>query len=355
MDDGTGMGLPGGDQTMKKLRTRMILTLLAINTMSSLLAETLTWALLPVLFQGSGEDVGQLFKSVIQSTLTLIIFAVFVVIGINELVEPITNLSNATRRVASRDYSMTIPQSARKDEVGELARNFGIMLQELKSTEYMQRDFIANVSHEFKTPLAIISGYASMLGQSGISGEERAQCVRSIAEEVDRLNKMTSNLLLLSRLNNQGAQMARASFSLDEQLRQTVLCLEAKWREKQIDFIMDVTAVCIDGNEEMLSHVWTNLIDNAIKYSHQESTVHIRTNCLPGHVQVIISDEGIGMDSNTCEKAFDQFFQGDTSRKESGNGLGLALVKRIVDLHSGSIAVESVPAVGSRFTVTLKA
>lgn len=338
---------------MKRLRTRMILTLLVVNTVVSPLAELITWALMPLISGEVSADMWSLMKSTIQSAISLIIFAVLVVIGINELTQPIADLTLATQKVADGDFDVYIPESKRKDEIGQLQRNFNVMVEGLKSTEFIQKDFISNVSHEFKTPLAVISGYAKMLMDDHLTDEERMQGGESIIEEVDRLTRMTSNMLLLSKVNNQGVKPAYTRFYLDEQIRQDILLLEAKWSEKDIDFLTDMPPTPVYGNEELLSHVWLNLVDNAIKYSSEHGTIKVVTVRRDDGVYVEVSDNGIGMDEPTKERIFEQFYQGDTSREELGNGLGLALAKRIVEVHDGTISVDSTLGEGSRFTVVL--
>ena len=338
---------------MKRLRTRMIVTLLLVNTVVSPLAELITWALMPLIGGEVSTDMWSLLKSTIHSAISLIFFAVLVVIGINELTQPIADLTMATQKVADGNFDVYIPESKRKDEIGQLQRNFNIMAGGLKSTEFIQKDFISNVSHEFKTPLAVISGYAKMLMDGKLSDDERTQGGQSIIEEVDRLTRMTSNMLLLSKVNNQGIKPAYTRFYLDEQIRQDILLLEAKWSEKDIDFQTDMPPTPVYGNEELLSHVWLNLVDNAIKYSREHGTIQVVTVRRDDGVHVEVSDDGIGMDDATKERIFDQFFQGDTSREELGNGLGLALAKRIVEVHEGTITAESTLGQGSRFTVVL--
>lgn len=338
---------------MKKLRTRMILTLMAVNTVSSGLSEILSWVLIPVLFGERSTQINQLFKASIQGLITLCIFVWLVIIGINELTQPLVEIAAAAGRVAAGDYTVQIPQTARRDEIGNLQRSFAAMLEELKSTEYMQKDFASNVSHEFKTPLAVISGYARLITREELTREERMQCGQAIAEEADRLGKLASNILLLSKISHQGILPPFAPYALDEQLRQSVLMLEAMWREKGLDVEVDVPQLTVVANEELLSHVWRNLIENAVKYSRQDGKIWVKARREAGRVMVTVGDDGIGMDEETKARVFEQFFQGDTSRVGHGNGLGLALAWQVVQLHGGSIDVWSAPGAGSVFTVTL--
>lgn len=338
---------------MKKMKTRAVLLLIAVFLMSSILANILSGTLFPMIFSARNEEFNALIAGTVCSGIALIIFAILMIMSINELTRPISKLSEATQRIANGDLEVPYFDIKRKDEIGELEQNFNFMISALKKNELMERDFVQNVSHEFKTPLSIISGYAKLFEKGLLTEEEQAQYGQVIADETARLNKMVTNILLLSKLDNQKLRPYFTTFSLDEQLRLTVLQLEPKWREKSIRLDIELPELEIDAGEELISHVWSNLIDNAIKFSSNNGTVSIHAFECVTSIKVEISDEGIGMDSMTAENAFHQFYQGDTSHMTSGNGLGLALVKRIVDLHEGSIFVISHPGIGSTFLVEL--
>lgn len=338
---------------MKRLRTSVIAILIAANLVASVLADILFWALAPMLPGQLDESMNALLNSAVEVTITLIIFAVFVVLIINEMTHPIAQLSDAAKKIARGEFNVEISQSKRRDEIGMLERNFQAMVQQLNSTESLQKDFIRNVSHEFKTPLTILSGYAKMLTDNSLTKQEQEQCSHFIVEESRRLSQMVSNILLLSRLDNQGIRPLFDHFSLDEQLRQCVLLLEPKWREQNLELDIQQQAVKIKGNEELLNHVWSNLLENAIKFSRPKGRISIRSYSDKKFAAVKIQDNGIGMDEETKAKVFDQFYQGDISRDKDGYGLGLSLVKRIVDLHQGTLSVESRKGEGSTFTVRL--
>lgn len=338
---------------MKKLRTRIILLLIVVTLASSVLAHILSWTLAPIIFEGQSQEFAEMFSGTVQTGITLIFFAVFVIMIIGELMQPIGQLSSAAKRIAEGDLDVQLPEPKRTDEIGELERNFRSMVIELKSHEVMQKDFIQNVSHEFKTPLTVISGYARMLEEDALPPLEQAECSRRIIEETNRLSAMTSNILLLSKLNNAGIRPLFNDFSLDEQLRQMVLMMEGQWRDKCICPILELEAISLHGNEELLSHVWSNLIGNAIKFSPANKAVSIRAGMVNGEATVQVTDNGVGMNGETLTRIFEQFYQGDPSHYVMGNGLGLPLAKRIVDLHGGHITVESKPGVGSVFTVVL--
>jgi len=338
---------------MKKLRSHFIILLVLVHLAASVLADIMSWILTPALFESPNQESARLLSVAIRTGITLVIFVIFVVIGINELTDPISRISAAAQKIAEGDFDVQIPKSRRKDEIGRLEKSFAIMVKELKSNEAIQKDFIRNVSHEFKTPLTVISGYARMLAKDVMTAEERVQCSLFIAEEAERISKMTSNILLLSKLENQSIVPQFTGFSLDEQMRQIILTFEAKWREKSINLDIDLDPVIIQGNEELLTHVWSNLIDNAIKYSNHHGNVSIRVRTDGVNAYTVIKDEGIGMDEETLKHAYGQFYQGDTSREDLGSGLGLSLAKRIILLHSGTISAVSKQEQGAAFTVVL--
>lgn len=333
-----------------KLKTRTILSLLLINSVASSIASLIAWPLAPALFGDANSELNDMFHLAIQGTLSFIIFAIFIIIGLKEITSPIDMISKAAQKITTGDFDVTPVEARHMDEIGKLTNNFNIMVKELQNSEYMQRDFIANVSHEFKTPLAVMAGYAGMLAQEDLPPEKRKHCSRAIAEEAARLSKMTSNILLLSKLDNQHIHPKFARFPLDEQLRQAVLNHEPRWQAKNISFTMEVMPIKLHGNEELLAHVWSNLLDNAIKYSDENSDILVRLETADNKINVSVADNGIGMNEETLTRVFDQFYQGDTSRAGQGNGLGLSIANRIVRLHNGRIEVASEPGKGSVFT-----
>lgn len=267
---------------------------------------------------------------------------------------PIAALSRAATEIASGNFDVHVEESGRKDEIGKLERQFNLMIRELQSNEYLKKDFISNVSHEFKTPLAIISGYAGLLTEDNISEQERKDYAAMITEECRRLSKLTNNILQLSKLNRDEIPAKYSEFSLDEQIRQCILLLEPKWSAKNLEFQLDLKTVSYVGDRDLLSEVWLNLIDNAIKFSPVDATIaiHLNQGASTGY-EIRIEDQGIGMNEETKARIFEQFYQGDTSHKQEGNGLGLAITSKILELHHGRIDVQSELQKGSVFLVTL--
>ena len=274
------------------------------------------------------------------------------VVGKNFL-NPLKEMISATKKIADGDFTVRVSETKFPKEMNLLSRSFNTMADELGSTEMFRNDFINNFSHEFKTPIVSISGFAKQLKTPGITDEERTEYADIIIAESRRLTTMASNILLLTKYENQQIVTDKTEFYLDEQIRKCILYLEKEWSKKNIDFDLDLQEVKYNFNEDMLSHVWMNIINNAIKFSPENGTITIKCINDISDIMVIISDEGIGMDDDTRRHIFDKFYQGDTSHTAQGNGLGLSLVKRIVDLCDGKISVKSKIGAGSTFCIRL--
>lgn len=267
--------------------------------------------------------------------------------------KPLEKLDMASKKVATGDYSVRLDYDGGIEEFKDTMDNFNRMVKELDSVEIMRNDFIADVSHEFKTPLSAISGYATFLQDPELAEEERKECIRKIFFNIDKLNDLTDNILRLSKLEHKQYEDNPVSYRLDEQIREAVVLLEPKWSKKNIEFEIDMPEMIFKGQKSLLFQVWTNIIGNAIKYTDAEGKISIYLKKKNDNVRVIVSDNGIGMSESTQKHIFDKFYQGDTSRKSQGNGLGLALCKEIVTRCGGDIYVESKSGVGSVFVVQL--
>lgn len=266
--------------------------------------------------------------------------------------QPIEHLIHALKQVTAGDFQVRLPETARDPEIEEMNINFNKMVKELTSMEMLQADFIQNVSHEIKTPLSAIEGYASLLYSEELS-EEGKQYMQRILESTKRLSHLTGNILMLSKLENQQIVSQKHPFSLDEQLRQAVLLLEPFWDKKKLVLDIDLPETRFFGSEELLYQVWTNLLSNAIKFTPEGGCILVRLEQGSQNIQVEIRDSGIGMTGEVLSHIFDKFYQGERNRNVEGNGLGLALVKKIIDLCQGTISVESQPDQGSVFRVRL--
>lgn len=267
---------------------------------------------------------------------------------------PVKNLRQAMDKVANGDFTIQLDtDKSSSGEIKELYAGFNLMTNELKATEILQTDFISNVSHEFKTPINAIEGYSTLLQGCENLDDDQKEYVEKILFNTGRLSSLVSNILLLSKIENQSIQAKREVFSLDEQIRETIVALETAWAPKNIELDVDLDSVKYNGNEIMMRHIWSNLIGNAIKFTPENSTVSIRLQNQKDKFIFSVTDQGEGLSDEAKKHLFDKFYQADTSHKSEGNGLGLALVKQILDIDGGDITAENVNGGGCRFTVTL--
>ena len=292
------------------------------------------------------DDIGWLliFNTLIAGLITSFINA--------KLLEPITRLSKAMKEVSRGDFEQHLETNSRIAEVGESYQSFNVMTKELRATEVLQMDFVSNVSHEFKTPINAIEGYTMLLQGEELS-QEQEEYVEKILFNTQRLSGLVGNILLLSKLENQNIPMKKTEYRLDEQIRQAFLSLETKWTEKEIGFQVELEEVKYTGNEGLFMHIWMNLLDNAIKFSPAKGTIMMFLKQEKDSVMFILEDEGPGIEDDVKTRIFDKFYQADGSHKAEGNGLGLALVKRIVDSAGGTIKAENREYGGCRFVVEL--
>ncbi|MCI8610898.1 MAG: HAMP domain-containing histidine kinase [Clostridiales bacterium] len=270
----------------------------------------------------------------------------------HKILKPILKFSSALKEVSAGNFQVQVPEDRRIEELSLMASNFNRMVQQLQNTETVHGDFIANLSHEFKTPLASIEGYAMLLKDQRLSREEHDEYVSRILHATHRLSNLSGNILKISRLESQEIITDKKQYRLDEQLRQAVLLLEEDWSRKNLEMDVRLQDVIYYGNDELLMQVWLNLLSNAIKFTPPGGTITVELT-KTDTVKAVVRDTGIGIDKDSIEHIFEKFYQGDTSRKSEGNGLGLAIVSRIVKLCAGTISVEAAPGEGSVFTVSL--
>lgn len=292
---------------------------------------------------------------VVASIVSLIILAQGITIFMSRrFFKPIRIVSDAINRVAQGDFSVQIDSSKFKNEMKNLANDLNKMITELNSIEVMRSDFVSNVSHEFRAPLSSIQGYVTLLSNPTLDTEQRNEYFTKLSESVRQLSGLVDNVLKLSRLESQNIVSETKLFSLDEQLRQAVLMFEQQWSQKKIWLDLNLPECEYNGNEELLNQIWVNLIGNAIKFTDENGEIGISIdNTQKDFVIVTIADNGVGMSDDVKAHIFEKFYQGDTSRKAEGNGLGLALVKTVSDLTNSTITVESELGKGSKFIVRL--
>ena len=273
------------------------------------------------------------------------------------LMKPVRKLSEAAQKVARGDFSLRIPpmrRDGRKDEFEVLFEDFNLMAEELGSTETLKTDFVANVSHEMKTPLAVIQNNAELLQADQIPDEKRQAYAACIKETAGRMTELVTNILRLNRLENQRILPELKRYDVCRQLAECILQFEDRWERKHIelDAALEDSAF-VSADESLMELVWNNLMSNAVKFTPEGGTIAVRQRTEQGRVIVSFSDTGCGMDLDTARHIFDKFYQGDTSHATEGNGLGLALVQRVMTLMNGTVSVESEPGRGSTFTVVL--
>ena len=269
---------------------------------------------------------------------------------------PLKQLSNASKKIASGDFSVSIEELEYKDddtELNDLIKNFNIMAKQLSKIETLRSDFIANVSHEFKTPLATIQGYVTLLEDDKLTKEERSNYLNIIFDATKKLTNLTSNILKISKLENQEVEICKKEYNVSEQLREVIILLQASWEKKNIEFNLDLPDCMVISDEELLQQVWMNVISNAIKFSNLDGRIDVSLVSRSNYISVVIKDYGSGMDEETLSHVFEKFYQGDKSHSRDGNGLGLSLVKRIVTICHGEIKLDSKLNEGTTVTINL--
>lgn len=282
-----------------------------------------------------------------------IIIGVTVSIVINIiLLRPVVHLSKAMKQVAARDFTVRLKADSQIREIRDSYQSFNMMVQELEATETLQTDFVANVSHEFKTPINAIEGYATLLQGSGDDHQQKGY-VERILLNTRRLSTLVGNILLLSKVSNHAIPIAKSVYRVDEQIRQSIVLLEPQWTERDVDFDVEMEEVIWNGPENLMHHVWSNLIGNAIKFGPKGGMIHITLKQGTYSFEFAVEDEGEGIPAEARQRIFNKFYQLDSSHKQEGNGLGLALAKQIIDSCDGEIRVEDGENGGCKFVVEL--
>lgn len=340
----------------KRTATRLTLKLTLIVIILISISEVLTFTaniVIGMLAGGTNDTV-----SVIASACaSIVVGGLLAVIAGNIFLKPLAELIQATRKVIQGDYTAHLEigwnEKHTVSELNQLISMFNEMTEELSATEMFRKDFIANFSHEFKTPLASICGFAKQLYEGDLTPEQQKEFAKIILDEAEYLSIMSSNTLLLTNMENRDIISEKTVFALDEQLRNCMLRLESKWSEKNIEIDMELEEVDFYWNEQLLVHVWNNLFDNAVKFTPENGCISVSCKQGGGVITVRIRDNGKGIPQDSLPHIFEKFYQADASHATKGNGLGLPLVKRVLNLCGGQISVHSAEDWGTEFTVML--
>jgi Signal transduction histidine kinase len=295
-------------------------------------------------------DVHVLFAGMIISIALISLVAMLIVA--KRLIRPITQLTEATKQISQEKYDHLL-EIDRKDEIGQLAKSFNAMTIQLQENDRSRKEFINNVSHDFQSPLLNIQGYADLLRAQTLTEDERLDYASIIEVEAKRLSILTKQLLLLTSLDQSNRRLARSRYSLDQQLKS--LSHKYLWRmeEKGIELYYRTTPVRFLGDESLLETVWDNLFTNALKYNKPNGSIRIELEEFRDEVTIVFKDTGIGMREDELPHVFERFYRADTSRSQEGTGLGLTIVKQIVELHGGSIRVASELGEGTQIFISL--
>ncbi len=302
-----------------------------------------------------------IFLCLLVCTLTMLFGGVALYYGTAYFVKPIEEVNCAVNRIAKGDFEVRIPRRQQYGndavyvhELDELKSNVNRMASELAGMDYMRKDFVSNVSHEIKTPASAMMGFAEIMLDGGVPQEEQKEYLSLIYGEAARVSRLCENMLHMSRLENQELVTRHEQIEVDEQIRKCVILLTEKRGKQAQEFDLDMPPMSIQSDPDLLQQIWINLIDNAMKYSEPGTTIHIFGQSGAHGITVSVRDEGIGIPPEKQVHIFDAFYQCEESHKKDGNGLGLSIVKRILELLNGSIECQSIEGIGTKMTVNIQ-
>ena len=344
---------------IRTLKVRLIISIFVIiTTVYALIAMTLLLSYHGDLFEAPDMYHIGLFGLLIM---IVIFFILSVMIGLlvfyrlNHLfLKPLNELGAAIKQVEKGNYDVELKADARVRELYHLMKGFNRMTKEISSVELLKKDFISYFSHEFKTPITSIRGFSKQIKEHELDPKKQQEYIDIIYRESDRLIRMSSNVLMLTKLEHQATLTDTKFFSLDEQLRRTLLVLEKQWTEKDLELELDLEEIEINSNEEIIKQIWLNVIGNAINYSNHGGKLKITCKKDGEFAKVSIRDYGVGMSDEVRKRIFEKFYQGDASHGASGNGLGMSIVKRIIDMCDGKIVIKSQPKKGTEVILEIR-
>lgn len=306
--------------------------------------------------QTGSSDIKQIWFNVIWTTGFFTIFVALIInsLTIKTVIKPIKAVSDAMQQVTRGNFDIQL-EVVGNDEISVLQRNFNTMTDGLKQNEEMSKNFASIVSHEYKTPIAAITGYAQLLYNGGLEEEEEKQYIKTILEQSKRLSNLSVNMLQLARLDSNTVGMSKEMFSLDEQIRNVIVNMENLWEQKNIEMDINLDKAQVYCNSQMLYHVWENLLSNAIKFTPENGKITVTCQVSDNYAVVKVADTGCGISPEDIPHIFERFYKSDSEVNADGNGLGLAITQKIIQLSGGKVSVESEAGKGSLFTVTLPA
>ena len=338
-------------KTMRRFIVRTVVLIAAVVILINISYLMMAWLVRDVL-DIQGIYLSSEFQFLGTFSISMVVITILIVFSYRLRKKELLTLSENIDKVANGDFSGKITYNHR-DPMGHVYDNFNKMRDELADVQVLRRDFISSFSHEFKTPLASINGFSSLMLEKELPREEQELYLSIIKDESDRLIRITENTILMTKLTSSKILSSTEEFNLGEQLRQCAILLSNEWIRKDISFEAEFPRVMVQGNRELFQHIWLNLIGNAIKYTPNGGEISVDLSADQGWAVIQVSDTGEGMDENTMKHLFDPYYQGDSSHSRQGLGLGLAIVKQITDHCGGTVQVESRLEEGSTFTVRI--
>lgn len=323
-----------------------------INLITTLITAALMYIAFSIGLLNEHNIESKMVLPIITLVSCMLIGIIVSVCSSKAVLKSIKEFIEATEKLSRGDFSARL-NVKQPPQFRILSKNFNIMAEELGSIEVLRTDFINNFSHEFKTPIISIKGFAEILKDDDLSKEERNEYLDIIIEESKRLTSLATNVLNLSKIETQAILKEKQMFNIGEQIRQSILLLDSKLQSKNISLDINIEDCNIYANKEMLNQVWLNLLDNAIKFNNENGLVSVNMKKKEKEILITIIDSGIGISKEVVSKVFDKFYQEDTSHSTKGNGLGLTIVKKIIELHGGTIECESIVSKGTKFTIIL--
>ena len=321
-----------------------------INLITTLITAALMYIAFSIGLLNEHNIESKMVLPIITLVSCMLIGIIVSVCSSKAVLKSIKEFIEATEKLSRGDFSARL-NVKQPPQFRILSKNFNIMAEELGSIEVLRTDFINNFSHEFKTPIISIKGFAEILKDDDLSKEERNEYLDIIIEESKRLTSLATNVLNLSKIETQAILKEKQMFNIGEQIRQSILLLDSKLQSKNISLDINIEDCNIYANKEMLNQVWLNLLDNAIKFNNENGLVSVNMKKKEKEILITIIDSGIGISKEVVSKVFDKFYQEDTSHSTKGNGLGLTIVKKIIELHGGTIECESIVSKGTKFTI----